>query len=586
MKKILEKTELKCYTLNWLGDDIIKKVVFCVLNSKYIHSSLAPWCLYAGVRDYAKSDASCVVIEGTINENILDVAERISKASPDVVGFSIYIWNKIQTYELISEIKRIMPKIQIIVGGPEVSYNMREVLLENRNIDYGISGEGEYPIAMLIDYLNCKRGVEDVPGLSYRYGNDVVVSEPYVSEKEPPTPYCQEYFDKLSGRIAYLETSRGCPFSCAFCLSGRIGGVRFFDVEKAKANILLLAKSGAKTIKLVDRTFNADRKRANEIFKFIISNYGREIPRGVCFHFEIAGDLLDEETIEILREAPLGAIQFEIGIQSFNEKTLSHINRKTNLKRLKENIRALLKNKNIHIHIDLIAGLSFEDLDSFKESFDSAYFLNADMLQLGFLKLLHGAPMREEKDIYPCEFSKEPPYEVISTPYLSENDLIELHTVESALDKLSNSGRFSRSLKYLFCEGIYTPYNLFFGFGKSLKQRGKERCSLDELTNLFYRYIGEEMLVDMKIFRDKMIADRLSCSPTGVIPEALYVRDENILKVKKYLNSVDALKEKKGIKRSIAILYSQNCAIYADYFEAEKENGYYKLHEIDLDLIL
>ena len=233
---------------------------------------------------------------------------------------------------------------------------------------------------------------------------------------------------------------------------------------QVKKDIINLSLSGTKTIKFVDRTFNADSKRANEIIKFILDNRGSHIPENVCFHFEIAGDILDEESIKILNSAPKGSIQLEIGMQSFNEKTLAYINRKTNTAKLIENIKKLLAPGNLHIHIDLIAGLPFEGLESFEHSFDIGYNLRSNMLQLGFLKLLHGAEMRENFEKYPCEFSKEPPYEVISTQWTDENDLALLHKVEDALERLYNSGRFIETVDYVLDKTCSTPFKFFKNF--------------------------------------------------------------------------------------------------------------------------
>ena len=326
------------------------------------------------------------------------------------------------------------PDSVIILGGPEVSYNPKEVLETSGWCDFVISGEGEYPFALLCDALRTGESFH-IPGLCYRSGEDIIVNEPYVSDSEPPSPYCEEFFASLKGRIAYLETSRGCPYSCAFCLSGRCGSVRFFDIERAKREMLLLAKSGTQTVKLVDRTFNANKARAKELWRFVISEHGRGIPENVCFHFEIAGDILDDESIEILNSAPKGSIQLEIGMQSFNEKTLAYINRKTNTAKLIENIKKLLAPQNHHIHIDLIAGLPFEDMESFKNSFNIGYELRSNMLQLGFLKMLKGSRIREEAQKWGYKFKSKSPYEIMENNFISFDELIKLKFIEELFEK-------------------------------------------------------------------------------------------------------------------------------------------------------
>ncbi|MEG1886934.1 MAG: radical SAM protein, partial [Oscillospiraceae bacterium] len=373
-------------------------IAIAVLNSKFIHSSLSVWCLLSGIKAYGNPEISPTVIEGTINQNVNDVATRILNCSPNLVGLSCYIWNIKQTNELISIIKKQSPGTIIVMGGPEVSYNAEAVLMRQSSVDYIISGEGELPFALLVNSIIEHAPVDNLPGICYRDNGKIVLSEPYISNKTPPSPYTSEYFEALNNRISYLESSRGCPYNCAFCLSGRCGSVRFFDIKDTKDNILKLANSGSKTIKFVDRTFNANRKRAEEIFSFIIENYGVVIPENVCFHFEIAGDILNESTINILSTAPPGSIQLEIGLQSFNEKTLQSISRRTDTIKLRENIKQILLSGNIHTHIDLIAGLPFEDMNSLKNSFNIAYDLHPHMLQFGFLKLLHGANMRVNID--------------------------------------------------------------------------------------------------------------------------------------------------------------------------------------------
>ena len=371
------------------------KVIIACLNSKYIHASLSPWCLLAGVREFAKGEYDATVMESTINGDTAAFADSITNEKPYIVAFSCYIWNITKTLEICKAIKEKHNCI-IVLGGPEVAYKPKDILEKHGFIDYVLSGEGEWTFPDFLDSLG--GDLSSVSGLTYKE-NGKIISVP---EKEytatPPSPYCEEFFEKLNGRITYIETSRGCPYSCAFCLSGRCSPLRFFDTENVKKDIIKLAQSGTQTVKFVDRTFNANAKRANEILLFIKENYGKEIPQGVCFHFEIAGDILKDSTLEILESMPYGAVQLEIGIQSFNEETLKKINRKTNTEKLMQNIRKLISFNNMHIHIDLIAGLTGEDFESFKSSFNTAYSLGAHMLQLGFLKLLHGADMREDTE--------------------------------------------------------------------------------------------------------------------------------------------------------------------------------------------
>lgn len=558
-------------------------VKICALNSQYIHSSLAPWCLLAGIAAYADTEKiHAKVVEGTVNEQEELVYTRLLEDAPQVISFCTYIWNVKTVFRLSERIKKEHPEIILILGGPEVSYCAETVLSKHPQIDFVLSGEGEYPYAKLMTEL-CEDTPQykNVPGICFKEKNGTYyISEPYLPREDPVSPYCDAYFEALNGRIAYLETSRGCPYSCAFCLSGRCGGVRFFDIETAKENMLKLANSGAKTIKLVDRTFNADKKRASELFAFIIAEHGKRIPTDVCFHFEIAGDILDEPMLNLLNTAPKGAIQLEIGLQSFNPKTLEAVTRKTNIARLTENIKTLLKPRNIHVHIDLIAGLPYEGLESFKESFNHAYFLYPDMLQFGFLKLLYGAPMRENREEYPCSFSPEPPYEVEETPWLSKAELSILKRTEAAFDKLYNSGRFRRTIEFARKKLEISPFDVFLHFAEYLDQTEgvEEHMPLDAYTNALYAFLsGYDQIPQMEL-RDTMLCDRLSTNSSNILPQCLKIKDSNLKKLKAYLNGQPETKLSPHGKRSVAILYSLESVVYVDYKEADAVTGEYPLH--------
>ena len=538
------------------------KVVISCLNSKYIHASLAPWCLLSGVKEFAKNNYDIKVLESTINGNLHDFAGLIINENPQVVSFCCYIWNITHTLEICKEIKENLD-CKIILGGPEVAYRPKDVLEKYDYIDFVLSGEGEWNFPLLLDNINDDLSIVD--GLTYRKNNEIITNSEIEHTETPPSPYSEEFYNNLKGRIAYIETSRGCPYRCAFCLSGRCSKLRFFDLDQVKKDIINLANSGTQTLKFVDRTFNANSKRANEILLFIKENYGKEIPENVCFHFEIAGDILTEDTLEILSQMPKGAVQLEIGMQSFNEETLKKINRKTNTQKLIENIKKLLQMGNMHIHIDLIAGLTGEDLDSFKHSFNIGYSLKAHMLQMGFLKLLYGADMREKPEDFPCEYNENPPYEVISTPWLSADEMRMLKKCEDAVDRLYNSGRFLFTLDYLIDEIGISPIDLFNDFGNSVDGTNMR---LSDYAVKVYGYFKDKC--NEQILREKILCDLLSCSSSVQIPEIFKIRDPIYKKVKKYfIENVD-----KNMK--IAILYSKN-EIFAVKQSGEKDfYGRYK----------
>lgn len=547
------------------------KTLICSLNSKYIHSSLAPWCLYTSCKSVL-GEACCVeVTEGTINEKEEDIYERLLSQKPDFVAFSCYIWNITRVLALAEKLKE--QGIIIALGGPEVSYRQKDILERYSFVDYVLSGEGEVIFPELVRALADGEKPE-IKGVSYRNGEDIVISEGEIIDFENTvSPYCEEYFTSLKGRIAYIEGSRGCPFNCAFCLSGRCGKVRFLPLERVKNEMVLLSDMGAKTIKFVDRTFNCNPKRAVEILSFIRDEYGKKINNDVCFHFEIAADILTEEIFQVVSQMPIGAVQFEVGIQSFNEETLKKINRKTNVDLVESNVKRLLSFGNCHVHIDLIAGLPLEDYNSFISGFNRAYKIRANMLQLGFLKILYGSPMGEDKESYPCVYSDKAPYEVISTPWISEAELEKLRVCENELERLYNSGRFPRTLRYL--EDKISAYDLFFGFGEYLRFKGeKGSIPLDKYVCLAYEYFSTLRGVDKTRLRDLMILDRISTNNSDVIPACLKVQDDRLKKLRRLV----------GKLCSVAILYSENVAVYCDYEKAKNPvTGQWEINRIDFD---
>jgi radical SAM superfamily enzyme YgiQ (UPF0313 family) len=549
------------------------KVIISCLNSKYVHASLSPWCLLSGVSESSKNTYDLSVMESTINGNIGEFASKIINEKPDVVSFSTYIWNVTKTLEICRIIKKNHNCV-IVLGGPEVAYRQKDILEKYEFIDFVLAGEGEWIFPDFLDNLNGDLSL--VSGLSYREDGEIIT----IPEKEytdtPPSPYTDEFFKNINGRISYIETSRGCPYRCAFCLSGRCSPLRFFDLSRVKEDIIKLANSGTQTVKFVDRTFNANAKRANEILLFIKENYGDKIPQNICFHFEIAGDILKKSTLEILASMPVGAVQLEIGMQSFNEETLKLINRKTDTKKLIENIKKLISFNNMHIHIDLIAGLTGEDLESFKNSFNIGYSLKAHMLQMGFLKLLYGADMRENNENYPCTFIDEPPYEVTSTPWLSNNEIQMLKKCEDAVDRLYNSGRFLFTLEYLIDEVGASPFDLFNDFGNVVDGNKMRLC--DYAENLYKFFMNK---CDKEILREKILCDLLSSSSSVQIPEVFKRKDVLYKKIKKhFIENVD-----KNIK--IAILYSQN-QVFAVNQSQEKnlhnryEGEFYNINDLEI----
>lgn len=559
------------------------KIVFVNLNSKYIHSSLAPWYLIEAIKN-EKVPVECDIIESTINESVPRIITAIEESKPDIIGFCCYIWNINRVLELGEYIAKKNKSIKIWLGGPEVSYRAENILENYFFVDAVLCGEGEWIIPKLLRTLIDGGGMENLPGVCSKKGEKLYINEPVVSCEIPPNPYSKKYFETLNGRIVYFESSRGCPFSCAFCLSGRCGGVRYFPFEESSEVLIQLANSGTKTIKFVDRTFNANRIRTNRWLEFLIKERGVSIPENVCFHFEIAGDLLEEDTLDLLKSLPTGMVQLEIGLQSFNKETLEAVTRRTDIEKLKENIRKLISFKNIHIHLDLIMGLPYEDMVKIRKSFDEAFRLRPHMLQMGFLKLLHGAAMREEKEKYPCSYNSKAPYEVISTPWLSENELANLHRLEDSLERIYNSGRLIRTMDYMLEATQMDAFDFFMYVGKQMDENVYPGISLNEYEEkLFAEFLKIEGTDKLRL-RDMMVLDRLETDPSGRLPGFLRVEDDNLRKLKKNLNKDITTAAKSGIKRGIAIIYSKNKAAYVDYIEKNPITGRYKLNYIELPL--
>jgi hypothetical protein len=393
------------------------------------------------------SDA--VIIETNINQTNREIADMVTARNPDVVGISAYIWNAARLPFIIGLIRERLPDMEVVLGGPEAVHNA----------DYWLG-----------------------QGVSRVFRDEPARDEPAEEFTDPFTP---EYIAALNGKIAYLETSRGCPYSCSYCLSGRDDNLRFLPLEQAKERIYKLACSDAKMVKFVDRTFNCNAERAYRIIDFIIG-----LNTDKCFHFEVAADLFDERTLDLLSTAPPARFQLEIGIQSFHLPALRAVNRVTDLSKAADSIRRLAGFGNMHIHVDLIAGLPYETLSDFRDSFNSAYGLQPHNLQLGFLKMLHGSRIREEYTS--ILFTDEPPYEITGSPWLSESDITLLKACESALQSTYNKSRFLGTIKYILSVSGLTPFDLY----RELGRENSPQAYAEKLYRLFPEIPLEHLICD------------------------------------------------------------------------------------------
>ena len=421
------------------------KVLFATLNAQYIHSSLALACL----NSYCQGEfADLHLMEYTINDNPRDILYSIFRIRPEVLCFSCYIWNIEAILNLCRDFKAIVPQCTIVLGGPEASFAADDLLQRYPQINIVVRGEGEQTTKELLQALSEGQALRGIAGISYREGLMVRHNEdrpPLTNLDIIPFPY--EDLSAYQNRVVYYETSRGCPFGCSYCLSAADQGLRYFSLERVKHDLEILMHGDVREIKLVDRTFNSDEKRSRAIMSFIADNQPN------CrFHFEICGDRLSDDMVDFLTTIPPGLFEFEIGVQSTHEPALQAIHRRQDWKRLQSNMERLKVAGNIHLHLDLIAGLPQEGYREFSHSFNQVYNLHPDMLQLGFLKLLKGSPLWEEADRHEYVRQAKAPYQVLANRYISYAELAHLQQVENLLNRYYNRGRFASTLDYMTSE--------------------------------------------------------------------------------------------------------------------------------------
>lgn len=428
------------------------KILLTSLNTKYIHSNIAIRYL----KDTVYPKYKCDTIDFTINQNSDEIIFQIIRGKYDIVGFSTYIWNVEMTLEICEKLKLINPNLIIFMGGPEVSFNSKEIIKEHPYVDYIMSGEGEESFLKLLDYVHGERN--DLPeGVVTMLDEEVVGNDIYqvVDLQNSEIEYTLDYIkDK---KIVYYETSRGCPYNCEFCLSSSTGGVRFYPLERCLKDIKLFLDEKVPLVKFVDRTFNFNKDRSITLLKYIIENDNNF----TTFHLEIHPQLIDEDYLKLFKNARKDLFQFEVGVQSTNEETCKAIKRVGDFETIKNVCKEIMSFQNIHLHLDLIAGLPFEDLKSLRKSFNDILSIKPDKLQLGFLKVLKGSPIFNKAEQYEIVYDKKSPFEVISTKWISYMELQEVKKIEQMLDKYYNEGYFKNTINYLF-ENYYSDYYEFF----------------------------------------------------------------------------------------------------------------------------
>lgn len=468
------------------------KLLLVGINSKYIHTCLSIRYLY----HYAKKEDS-EFCEYTINEPVMGIVADIYRRHADTVFFACYIWN-IETVKIIvRELSKVLPQCRIVLGGPEVTYCDTKIIDENP-VYAVIRGEGEETYKAFVENGCCAEGVA---GMTYRSEETWIRNpdRPLICDISTiPFPYTDRDIETNKGKLIYYESSRGCPFRCSYCLSSTIHGVRYRDFSMVCEELLFFIRHEVPVIKFVDRTFNAGRKRTYDLISFMIDHAAK-----TTFHFEIAADLITDELEDLLKTAPKGLFQMEIGVQSTNPRTLDAIDRKADFEKISRAVRRLMGLESVHIHLDLIAGLPYEDIHSFEESFNTVMRLEPDVLQLGFLKLLHGTKIREQKDIYAYQYTSVPPYEILSNRFLAYEDVLRLKGIEDVFEKYYNSGVFTHALNYLLRQ-YESAFMLFDDIASYFRERGYDKISHAQKS--LYKILLDFYYTK---FQDKRFADLL-----------------------------------------------------------------------------
>lgn len=455
--------------------------------------------------------------EFSINDRVENILEGIIEEKPDVVAFSCYIWNMEFVNRLAELIKLVDPKIEILYGGPEVSYEGKE-FLENHPGEYVIVGEGEKTFREFVLYKLGEGKVEDIKGLNYKRDGKVFENplRPEMDMNELIFPYTYE--EDINNKIVYYEASRGCPFKCKYCLSSVMHGVRFLDVERVKKELKYFMERGLKLVKFVDRTFNCNREYTVELLKYL-----SEQDTDTRFHFEVAADLLTDEQIEILNNAPKGRFQLEVGVQTTNNEVLHNINRYITYENIKEKVLKVAAGKNVMQHLDLIAGLPGEDLESFKKSFNDVHAIRPDEIQLGFLKLLKGSSMREEAEKWGIVYSPYAPYEIIRSNNMSYEELLLLKKVEAMVDKYYNSCKFNNVIKFFL--NIYEkPFDFYYDLAMFFEEKGNFKRSIGNVE--YYKilldfYIEKLQGKDESLLKEVLKFDYLCFNKKRWLPDFL-----------------------------------------------------------------
>ena len=494
------------------------KVLLVGINSRFTHSNLAVRYLKTFTEDL---NYQCKIREFSINDRVERIVQEIIAEKADIVAFSCYIWNKDYVKQISDLIKLIDNNIKLLFGGPEVSFESREYLKDSL-ADYLIEGEGEETYREFIECIIADGNLKEVKGLYYKEKDEILYGgeRKLMNLNKLVFPYTVD--EDLNNKIIYFEASRGCPFNCKYCLSSTIRGVRFMDLERVKKDLQFLIDRKVKLIKFVDRTFNCSDEFAMGIWDYLMS-----LDIETTFHFEISADILNDKQLKLLKCAPKGRFQFEVGVQTTNNEVLKNINRFVVFEDIKKQVIELNKYGNIKQHLDLIAGLPGEDFESFKKSFNDLYTIKPDEIQLGFLKILKGAPMKEEVKKWGIVHSPYTPYEVLKTNDISYEEIILLKRVEEMVDKYYNSQKFKTILKY-FITKFEVVFDFYLSLGTFFYDKGYLNRSISsvEYYKVFLEFNSEFLGLNNKILKEIVKFDYLKFNKKKWMPDFL-LRDLN-----------------------------------------------------------
>lgn len=480
------------------------KTVLVAINAKYIHSNLAVYSLRSYARTFGYEPK---LLEFTINQQKDQILKGIYEAKPDLLCFSCYIWNLSYAEEIIEDIKKILPKVTIWAGGPEVSYDAPKFLKRHPEVDGIMCAEGEKTLTELISYYEIGKSqgksLDGINGIVYQE-NKTIHQTPLrdiMNMDDLVFPY--EDLKDFEHKIIYYESSRGCPFSCSYCLSSIDKKLRFRSFSLVEKELEFFLAHKVPQVKFVDRTFNCKKSHAMAIWTYI-----KEHDNGITnFHFEVAADLLTEDEIALIQTMRPGLIQLEIGVQSTNEKTLAEIHRKTDFEQITRKVKAVQKGENVHQHLDLIAGLPYENYESFGHSFNDVYALKPEQLQLGFLKVLKGSYMAEAAEGYGCVHKAKPPYEVLGTRWLSYEEILKLKGVEEMVEVYYNSGQFQKTIRAM--EHLFeTAFSMYEELADFYEKNGYNEVSHTRIRR--YEILQEflqEKEANLEYFKQLMIFD-------------------------------------------------------------------------------